>query len=54
MSEAIGEVRVTRAQNRKGACCSQPESRTYTKRKPRAGKKKAADTVANMSASTNY
>ena len=53
MSEAIGEARVTRAQNRKRACCSQPESSTRTKRKQRAGKKKAADTVANTSASTN-
>ena len=53
MSKAIGEARVTRAQNRKRACCSQPESSTRTNRKPCAGKKKAADTVANTSASTN-
>ena len=53
MSEAIGEAHVMRAQNRKRACCSQLESNTRTKRKPRAGKKKAADTVANTSASTN-
>ena len=48
----MSEARVTRAQARKSACSSQPES-TRTKRKPRAGKKKAADTVANTSASTN-
>ena len=53
MSEAIGEARVTRAQNRKRACCSQPESSTRTKRKPRAGKKNAANTVTSTSASTN-
>ena len=33
MSEAIGEARVTQAQNRKRACCSQPESSTRTKKK---------------------
>ena len=48
----MSEARVTRAQARKRACSSQPES-TRTKRKLRAGKKKAADTVANTSASTN-
>ena len=53
MSEAISGAHVMRAQNRKRACCSQPESSTRTKRKPRAGKKKAADTVASTSASTN-
>ena len=51
MSEVIGEARVMRAQTRKRACCSQLESITRTKRKPHAGKKKAADTVVNMSAS---
>ena len=53
MSEVIGEACVTRAQNRKRACCSQPDSSTRTKRKPCAGKKKVADTVANTSSSTN-
>ena len=53
MSEAIGEACVTQAQNRKRSCCSQPESSTRTKRKPCAGKKKAADAVTSTSASTN-
>ena len=35
----MSEARVTQAQNRKRACCSQPKSSTRTKRKPHAGKK---------------
>ena len=54
MSEAIGGARVTRTQNRKRACCSQPESSTCMKRKLRAGKKKAVDTVANTPLRTVY
>ena len=48
----MSKARVTRAQTRKRACSSQPES-TRKKKKPRVGTKKATDGVANTSASTN-
>ena len=48
----MSEARVTRAQTRKRACSSQPES-TRKKKKPRVGIKKSTDGVANTSASTN-
>ena len=48
----MSEARVTRAQTRKRACSSQPES-TRKKKNPRIGTKKATDGAANTSASTN-